>query len=601
VSGRRPAQTRSAPSGAAAPTATRGLLATGLALTVLLALAVVPGAAAADPAADGTGTSANASSAAILAVYPNPVADRDAGEFVVVRFPAGGNYTLSDGETEVRIAVDARGTAVLSTEPAAARNATPRRPVRRLRGSLALSNAGERLRLRRGDRVVDRLEYADAPEGEVRRGGTWAPPGRTDLDPVRVSGAAVEAFALPDAPGPPIAALRDARERIYLAGYTLTSRRVVRALGAAARRGADVRVLVDGGPVGGITRREARRLDALVEAGVDVRVLDGPRAPYRFHHAKYAVADGRAVVTSENWKPGGTGGHGNRGWGVRASTPALTARLAGVFRADFAEGARWRRFRADRTFDRVDPPDADAYPTAFRPLEARADATLLVAPDNAERGVVALLDGADREIAVQQVGIERGSAFERALLRAAGRGVRVRVLLSGAWYVREENRRTARRLRRLARERDLPLTVRLAAPRSRYESVHVKGAIVDREAVLVGSLNWNNVSARENREVALVLRGDRVGGYYRRVFRADWRGGAWRLPIPAGGALLAGVIASAGYARRKIRFRNRNRNRNRTRHRNQRQNRTQTRTRNRGRGGRRGIEGGQGRRRRRSD
>jgi phosphatidylserine/phosphatidylglycerophosphate/cardiolipin synthase-like enzyme len=537
-------------------TALTGILAfvlvSAVGLALALGLAADPAAAVPDPA--GGNHTGNASGAAVAAVYPNPVTDGDAGEFVVLRLRAGGNYTLSDGESAVRIRTAGGGTVVLSTDPAATRNLTDRRPVRGLRGSLALANGGERLVLRREGRVLDRLAYEDAPEGEIRTREGWAPPGRTDLAPVTASAVAVEAFVLPDAPEMPIATLRGARDRVYLAGYTLTSRRVVRALGAAARRGADVRVLVEGGPVGGVTRREARLLDALVRAGVRVRVVVGPRAPYRFHHAKYAVADGRAVVASENWKPGGTGGRGNRGWGVRARSPVLTARLAGVFRADFAAGVPWQRFRANRTFERSDPPDAGTYPTAFRPLEGRANATLLVAPDNAERGVVAALDRADREILVQQVGIERNSAFERALLRAAERGVRVRILLSGAWYVREENRRTARRLERIAGERDLPLAVRLAAPRSRYESVHVKGAVVDRKAVLVGSLNWNNVSARENREVALLLRGERVGAYYRRVFRADWRGGVWRLPLPAAGVVLLAAAASAGYARRKIGF-----------------------------------------------
>jgi phosphatidylserine/phosphatidylglycerophosphate/cardiolipin synthase-like enzyme len=54
---------------------------------------------------------------------------------------------------------------------------------------------------------------------------------------------------------------------------------------------------------------------------------------------------------------------------------------------------------------------------------------------------------------------------------------------------------------------------------------------VDGDGVLVGSLNWNNNSARENREVALLLHGEGVAGYYRAVFRADWLGGIWTVPV----------------------------------------------------------------------
>ncbi|TQR22553.1 hypothetical protein C9J85_07385 [Haloferax sp. wsp5] len=105
-----------------------------------------------------------------------------------------------------------------------------------------------------------------------------------------------------------------------MAGYTLSSARVADALIAAQRRGATVRVLLEGEPVGSRTAAEASTLDRLAEAGVSVRVMTGPRARYRYHHAKYAVADGQAVVLTENWKPAGSaviiregGGHGRRG------------------------------------------------------------------------------------------------------------------------------------------------------------------------------------------------------------------------------------------------------------------------------------------------
>jgi hypothetical protein len=56
-----------------------------------------------------------------------------------------------------------------------------------------------------------------------------------------------------------------------------------------------VRVLVEGGPVGGVSRRSAGLLDRFTEAGVEVRVVSGPHARYQFHHAKYAVVGDRAL------------------------------------------------------------------------------------------------------------------------------------------------------------------------------------------------------------------------------------------------------------------------------------------------------------------
>ncbi|WP_254830464.1 hypothetical protein [Haloglomus salinum] len=53
---------------------------------------------------------------------------------------------------------------------------------------------------------------------------------------------------------------------------------------------------------------------------------------------------------------------------------------------------------------------------------------------------------------------------------------------------------------------------------------------------------WNNHSVRENREVALALRSEGAARYFGRVFRADWRGGAWRLPV----GLLVALGAAVG-------------------------------------------------------
>jgi phosphatidylserine/phosphatidylglycerophosphate/cardiolipin synthase-like enzyme len=172
---------------------------------------------------------------------------------------------------------------------------------------------------------------------------------------------------------------------------------------------------------------------------------------------------------------------------------------------------------------------------------------VLVAPDNAEDALVRRLDRADTSIRVLQVSVgSRSQPFLRAAVRAARRGVAVRVLLSSAWYVAEENRALVERLNALATREDLPLSARVASPRRRFGKVHAKGVVVD-DTVVLGSLNWNNHSARENREVLVALEGERVAGYYRRGFDADWRQSGQRLPVglpvvlavAAGGCLLA--------------------------------------------------------------
>jgi phosphatidylserine/phosphatidylglycerophosphate/cardiolipin synthase-like enzyme len=518
-------------------------------VTGLLCAVLVVGALAGTPVSDA------AVSPEIVAVYPNPVTDGDRGEFVTVRVPEGTDLStlaLDDGESVARGPNrTASGTVVLTTTPDVVR---PRvdRPVYGLRGDLALANSGERLTLTVGD-ARDVVTYSDAPEAEVWTGnGTWRPRGATAFAPVTVRNATTRAFALPDGSDVPLDAVTEAEERLYLAGYTFESWRVAQRLVAAERRGVDVRVLVDGDPVGGVERAQQALLDRLVAAGVNVTAIDGPRARYRFHHAKYAVVDDRALVTSENWGPTGTGG-GNRGWGVVVESDRLADTLSSVFHRD----AGWRDGKPWPVNGTVLPgrPATESYPTRFPPVTAQADAVhLFAAPDNAERGIRSLVRSAERTLLVEQMRIEPGHPFLNATIAAARRGVRVRVLLSGAWYVREENRQVVERLERVAREEGLSLDARLAEPRSRYRVLHVKGVVVDGESVLVGSVNWNDVSVTENREIALVVEDGAVAAHFRRAFVADWRGGAWRVPAGAVAVTGALVLVAAAFLARCVRF-----------------------------------------------
>lgn len=477
------------------------------------------------------------------------MSEGDRGEFVVIEVSEETNvsgWALRDGESNVSLPdTTVSGRVVLSTEPEAA-NAAIDEPVEPLAGELALSNGGERLRLVRDDTSIDTVEYDTAPEGErYRRVGDqwgWQPLGSTEFSVLETGSTSARLFVLPDAPDVPLETLGSATDRILLGGYTFTSERIATELIRAHRRGVHVEVLVEIGPVGGITTREATVLDRLAAVGVEVHVLGGERARYTHHHAKYAVVDNRSLVMTENWKPSGVGGRSSRGWGTIVGDPALTDRLTTVFRADteWNDTTPWAAFRRNETFETADRA-VESYPSEIAPERVSVERTrLLVAPDNAESELIGLIDNATGEIRVVQVSVAGPDGpFTKAVLRAARRGVDVRLLLSSEWYVRDENSALAERLNRRAADRDLPLEVKLAEPNDRYGKIHAKGVIVDGEHVVVGSLNWNEASARENREVAVVLTGEAVGNYYESVFDADWTGGT-------GNELPVGIIAAVG-------------------------------------------------------
>lgn len=497
----------------------------------------------------------------IVAAYPDPITDGDTGEFVVLALPTGADttgYTLTDGEATISLAnVTVRGRVALSAAPNRTRNLTDATVV----GveTLSLANGGERLQIRRNGTAIDRAVYRDTTEGHLLTwNGTepqWRPIGASNRPVVDAGDANVRAFVLPDAPRVSVETVRSADDRILLAGYTLTSERLVEAMVAAQERNVTVRVLLEGDPVGGHTERGARALDRLAEAGVEVRLIGGPHARYDYHHAKYAVVDQQALVLTENWKPAGTGGQSSRGWGVRTNQSAVVDGLVATFSADAAgrDAIPWSRFRRGRSFEAGEPATGN-YSTTIEPATVPVDSTtLLVTPDNANDHLVETLDRANDSIDVIQVTVGWESDLSIALRRAARRGVRVRLLLSSSWYVREDNQRLAERFEEWASANDAALSVTLADPGGRYEKIHAKGAIVDDRRVILGSLNWNQQAAERNREVLLVLRGEAVADYFIGVFDADWQGG--RDPIPYGLiAALAGCLALAAIVGGKLKF-----------------------------------------------
>ncbi|WP_246045773.1 phospholipase D-like domain-containing protein [Halorussus ruber] len=565
-------------SAAIASDATAAVRSSLLAAVVLLAV-VAP--VVAPPAAAAAGNAPKDASPEIVALYPNPVTDGDSGEFVVVEFPEeadASNWSLADGESVASLPnATVSGRVALSPDPEVARNQTDAR-VLGLADDLALANGGERVELVRGNRTISTATYEDAPEGERwhRAGGTgdgeaigaawrWTPLGATDFAVRHAGPTEVRAFVLPDSPAVPLETLRRADRRILLAGYTFASPRVADALASATRRGVSVRVLVDGAPVGGLTRRSAKILDSLVARGVEVRVLGGPRARYDFHHAKYAVADDRALVMTENWKPSGTGGNASRGWGAVVRSEETADQLAAVFRADAGwRGATpWSEFSRGQSFTAADgQPASESFPSEIALENTKiAKSSVIIAPDNAEIALLDLLDSADESIRVQQVAVgDRRHSLLRATLRAARRGVEVEILLSSAWYVEEDNRALVEWLNGMAERENLPLEARMADPQGRYEKIHAKGVVVDGEAAVVGSLNWNNHSARENREVSVLLRGEEVGGFYAGAFDADWKAsadgaeGAGRVPVGLLGAVAVGAVVALAVAKREVIF-----------------------------------------------
>ncbi|WP_330632459.1 phospholipase D-like domain-containing protein [Halocatena halophila] len=498
----------------------------------------------------------------IVAIYPDPVAENDQGEFVeLIVHSSTSSLVLRDDEGAVAVSnTTVQGRVQIALDSSKPPPTDGAQTVG-TNGTLSLANTGERLELVADGRVVDVVTYENARSGEryinTDDGWEWRPRGATDLPVVESSSARATLYAFPGGTEPVARSLKSATDRILLAGYTFSDPQITTLLIEAHRRGVTVELLLDGGPVGGMLKRQARQLDRLVAAGVTVHMLGGEHARYRFHHAKYAVVDESAIILTENWKPAGVGSRSSRGWGTTIKDRQIAAGLTELFRADSSwnDSQSWSRYRRTASFEPSDP-IGDRYDRTVDPQSVRPNRTrLLVGPENAAHTLRGALSNATTSIRVVQVSIGGPDGpFTTAAIAAARRGVSVRILLSSEWYVRDENRAMAAQLNRRANRSDLDLRVKLADPRGRFEKIHAKGVIIDSDTVMLGSLNWNQNAAQNNRELLVAMEGKTVGQYYTAIFDADWNGEDTH-PLPVG-ALVVLVILTviALWIARRISF-----------------------------------------------
>lgn len=333
--------------------------------------------------------------------------------------------------------------------------------------------------------------------------------------------------------------IADADSCLYVNVYTFRSPYIADALIEAEERGAEVIVVVDKAPVGGISEEEMAVLGRLSDAGVALYYSDIPEL--RFNHAKYLIADNVSIlITTENFGDTGfppLGSYGNRGWGIIVEDPGFASYLLELFFQDL---------KAGREVDvRASPGDfmtkKGRYKPRFMAEEYVGDfvATPLVAPMDAVDKILGLIASANSSVYVEQMYIYRywGSKregygpnpFLEACIEAARRGCEVKILLDSTWYnVQAEdpvsNLYTLQYVNEIAEREGLNLEARLVDfKKAGFDKLHTKGVVIDDKVALISSVNWNQHSPTKNREVGVIVYGE-PAKYFSEVFKYDWSG-----------------------------------------------------------------------------
>jgi len=290
----------------------------------------------------------------------------------------------------------------------------------------------------------------------------------------------------------------------------------------ARRRGAQVRVLYD--PIGTLLVSGgsiARRLRAAEVEARPFRPLS-PLAPWSWvrlrhrDHRKLLVCDDMVafvggICISDHWAPSDRGGAGWRDTAVSVRGPAV---------ADFqlAFERMWRRARQEPL----------SRTRAGTPPAEKGEAAVVVVGDRPGLGRVAamytwLADNAEESIELTDAYFVAPRQVLDALIRAARRGVRVRLLLPG---------RNNHPVAGLAARRIYQPLLDAGAEIHEWTGMmlHAKTAVVDGFVTLVGSSNLDPLSLHRNYELNALVADPATGAAMRDLFASDLARAARVLP-----------------------------------------------------------------------
>lgn len=319
---------------------------------------------------------------------------------------------------------------------------------------------------------------------------------------------------------------------------------VIAAIERAIGRGVRVRFLADASFVD----KYPDTLERLRRAGADVRTIDVIKHTGGILHAKYFVVDGlESFVGSQNfdWR---ALAHIQE-MGVRVRSAALTGALRAIFEADwaFAGGAA--------------PPAPAAPPPGPLPTDVtKTGETIgLVASPRGwllndrswelpalEQLIANATRAVDVQVLTYSVKNRDGSPFptlDDALRRAAGRGVRVRLLV--AHWADKPGGEARRSLEALAREPNVEIRVLTVPPWSGGDVpfgrvAHAKYLVVDGRRAWVGTSNWEGDYFLRSRNVGIIASGGALAQRLDAIFEDGWAG-PYARPLDPGTGPAGGV------------------------------------------------------------
>jgi phosphatidylserine/phosphatidylglycerophosphate/cardiolipin synthase-like enzyme len=422
-------------------------------------------------------------------------------------------------------------------------------------GSFVLANHGDSLMMMASNgSMMDSFVYGDSndltawsggaftplPEGHaaVRRStpgpldsgqaSDWALSvlGRQEVDSFQEE-AKVRPFLYPDgALDDILETLRRAEDSIFISMYDLNEPSIINSLIEARENKVDVRVLMEGQPVGGMSTSTKRALNDLWRGGCSISLFRSNDSYKRFDylHGKYAIIDQEYVlIGSENWVASAF--KENRGWGVAVHSFDLARQFSSIFQNDSCTnwpdiGLMEAPYPVPSGGGPVSWPDVYSFKDWYS-----ANVTLIVSPDNSLGSMLALICGARERVLIEQmqfdIGFARASGIWEGLSEVAEVGIPVRLLLDATLDDDQSGNQAASTRCNEIGETGSDMEARLVSPFHNFTVVHNKGWVVD-DKVVISSVNLVRNAFEENREVGLIIRSPDLADWYAQSFWEDW-------------------------------------------------------------------------------
>ena len=271
-------------------------------------------------------------------------------------------------------------------------------------------------------------------------------------------------------------AINNAQQSVWLEDYILSDTNVITALENTAKRGIDVRVMLDPHPFGGGS--PTATINALNAAGAKAQTAN---PAFTYTHEKTMILDGStAYIMTCNLSYSALNGT-NREYGVIDTTSADVQGAINIFNADWS-----------RVADTVNNPN------------------LVISPDNSRNQFLSLINSAKSSLIIEAEEMQ-DPTVEQAIASAAQRGVNVQVILPKASGTDSNASGIA--------------TIKAGGAQVEEDGqlyMHAKIIVVDGISAYVGSVNISTNSFDNNRELGVLISDAPSLTTLQQTFQSDW-------------------------------------------------------------------------------